>query len=90
MNSNDSDPPQPSEDDKEPFLKRLRVLFPFGRSPDTTEALEQEIESEMREQINHNLSSGIIRMTEDGHFEYSKRGLFFLWLQFLKDMARFC
>ncbi len=54
------------------------------------ELAESDIESEMRAQIDHNLKSGIIRLTKDGHFEYSKRGLFFLWLQFLKDMVRFC
>ena len=32
----------------------------------------------------------IIRETGDGHFEYSFRGLLFLWGQFVKDMVRLC
>jgi hypothetical protein len=44
----------------------------------------------MRSQVEENLASGIIRLTGDGYFQYSKRGLFFLWGQFLKDMARLC
>lgn len=59
------------------------------RVPDPDE-IEQHIEAEMRKQVAHNLSSGIIRLTDDQHFRYSKRGLLFLWLQFVKDMLRFC
>jgi hypothetical protein len=44
----------------------------------------------MRRQLEHNLSTGIIRLTGDGHFQYSNRGLLFLWMQFIKDMVRFC
>jgi hypothetical protein len=54
------------------------------------EEIELDIESEMRRQIDHNLKSGIIRLTGDGHFQYSRRGLIFLWGQFVKDMIRLC
>ena len=54
------------------------------------EDIESSIEVEMRKQIKHNLDSGIIRLTQDGHFQYSGRGLCFLWGQFIKDMVRFC
>jgi hypothetical protein len=54
------------------------------------EAIEGDIESEMRRQVDHNLKSGIIRLTGDGHFQYSRRGLLFLWCQFIKDMIRLC
>jgi hypothetical protein len=54
------------------------------------EGLEDGIEKEMRQQVEHNLAAGIIRLTGDGHFEYSKRGLVFLWGQFVKDMVRLC
>jgi len=52
--------------------------------------LEQEIESELRNQIDHNLKRGIIRLTGDGHFRYTLRGLFYLWRQYVKDMIRLC
>ena len=49
-----------------------------------------EIEGEMRSQIDHNLAKGIIQLTGDGHFRYSFRGLFFLWRQIIKDLVRLC
>lgn len=55
--------------------------------PDT---VAQDIEQDMRRQIDHNLQAGIITLTDDGHFKYSFRGLFFLWKQFIKDMIRLC
>jgi hypothetical protein len=75
--------------DHRKYLSRTKVLSHHLQMPDP-EKIEATIEREMRQQIDHNLSSGIIRLTGDGHFRYSKRGLFFLWGQFLKDMARLC
>ena len=53
--------------------------------PDT---LKEDVENDMREQIRHNLNTGIISVTENGKFRYSFRGLCFLWKQFIKDMIR--
>jgi hypothetical protein len=75
--------------DHEAFLLRRRVHTSHLRVPDPDE-IEDDIESEMRRQIDHNLDTGIIRLTGDGHFRYSIRGLFFLWFQFIKDMVRLC
>ena len=44
----------------------------------------------MRRCLDHNLTRGIIRLTGDGHFHYSPRGLLFLWGQYIKDMVRLC
>ena len=71
------------------YLNDLDVDLSKLRIPDP-ENIEHSIESEMQQQIKHNLDKGIIRMTDDGHFKYSCRGLLFLWAQFIKDMARFC
>jgi hypothetical protein len=70
------------------FLTRMNVAEHL-RMPDP-EIIEDGIEAEMRRQVEHNLESGIIRLTGDGHFKYSKRGLLFLWGQFVKDMIRLC
>jgi hypothetical protein len=67
----------------------MRVSPDDLRVPDP-ETLEADIEAEMREQVAHNLRSGIIRPDGDTHFRYSPRGLLFLWGQFLKDMVRLC
>lgn len=71
------------------YLAALKIPIGQLRVPDPDE-IESSIEAEMRKQVQHNLASGIIRLTGDGHFKYSKRGLFFLWGQFIKDMVRFC
>lgn len=55
--------------------------------PDPDE-LNKEVEKDMREQIQHNLDSGIIALADNGNFRYSFRGLCFLWKQFIKDMIR--
>ncbi len=75
--------------DHQRFLSRRRVSEDDLRVPDPDEA-EGDIEREMRGQIDHNLAKGIIRLTGDGHFRYSARGLLFLWKQFIKDMVRLC
>ena len=75
--------------DHRDYLARTRIPVEQLRIPDP-EAIEQIIEEEMRKQLDHNLAAGIIRLTDDGHFQYSLRGLFFLWGQFIKDMVRFC
>jgi len=45
--NSESDPP--SEPDKGSLLKKMRDLIPFGRSPDTTEKLEHEIQELLEE-----------------------------------------
>lgn len=52
--------------------------------------LKREIEDELQSQIQHNLEYGIIETTDDDHFRYTLRGLFYLWKQFVKDMVRLC
>lgn len=75
--------------DHREFLKKTRTKSEDLLIPDP-ESLEENIEEEMRRQVDHNLEIGIIRLTDDGHFQYSNLGLFFLWYQFVKDMIRLC
>lgn len=75
--------------DHRKYLSRVRVSADQLRMPDP-EDIAESIEREMREQVDHNLKAGIIRLTGNRHFCYSRRGLFFLWGQFIKDMIRLC
>jgi hypothetical protein len=75
--------------DHREFLLRAKVDREKLVVPDP-ERIEEEIEREMRDHIEHNLDHGIIRLTGDGRFRYSRRGLLFLWKQYLKDMIRLC
>ncbi len=71
------------------YLARLKVCTSLLRIPDPEE-IEKIMEEEMKNQLDHNIQTGIIRLTGDGRFRYSARGLFFLWGQYLKDLVRFC
>lgn len=75
--------------DHQSYLHRAKVPADRLLIPDPEKIIES-IEEEMRRQLQHNQSTGIIRFTGDGHFQYSSRGLLFLWGQFIKDMVRFC
>lgn len=59
MHSNNSDVPAVSDAEKGSLLKRLRELIPFGRPPDTTEALEHEIQELLEEGEEHGLISSM-------------------------------
>jgi hypothetical protein len=52
------------------------------------EMLHAAIETEMSDQIEHNLSAGVIVRADEKHFRYSWRGCFYLWFQVVKDMIR--
>jgi len=56
--------------------------------PADPEELEGLAEREMRDQVNHNLDRGLIKLSGDGTFRYSWRGLLYLWFQSVKDMVR--
>lgn len=76
-------------EDHRAYLKKRKVSPDALALPDP-DTLADQVEEEMRLQIEHNLQYGIIAPTGDGHFRYSTRGLFFLWKQFAKDMIRLC
>jgi len=76
-------------EDHRQFLGRMKVDGETLVVPDP-EGIETSIEDEMKQQIRHNLEAGIIREAGERHFEYSTRGLFFLWGQYVKDMVRLC
>ena len=71
------------------FLQKQGFIDDDLSIPDP-DHLEEEIEHELRRQIDHNLQQGIIRLTGDGNFRYTLRGLFYLWRQFIRDMVRLC
>jgi len=75
--------------DHRDYLTRMNIPAARLRMPDP-ELLEDSIEKEMRAQVDHNLAAGLVELTDGGNFRYSKRGLFFLWGQFIKDMIRLC
>ena len=55
----------------------------------TSETLLSNIRQEMQDQVVLNLKNGLLQRDGDSFFRYSPRGMFFLWIQFLRDMVKF-
>ncbi len=51
------------------------------------ETIQAEIAKDLQAQISHNIATGVLRQDADGEVRYSWRGMFFIWLQFLRDFV---
>jgi len=69
------------------YLIRQRIRAEDIQAIDPDE-IRPLMEKELRLQIDHNLDQGLLRLSGNGTFRYSWRGLVFLWYQFLKDMVK--
>ncbi len=49
-----------------------------------------DLETEMRQQLEHNITKGYVSCKACGSCSFSTRGLMFQWAQTLKDMIRLC
>jgi hypothetical protein len=70
------------------FLRRNGVIA-ADLEPFEPDQLPLEIQNDLRTQIEHNLSVGVLTEAGDGAVRYSWRGLVFIWFQFLRDLVRF-
>lgn len=52
------------------------------------ETMLEAMQTDLRQQINHNLETGVLLPSEEGKVRYSWRGMFFIWCQFLRDFVR--
>ena len=50
--------------------------------------IQHEIQKDLRAQITHNIAAGILKQSSTGEIRYSWRGMFFIWMQFLRDLVR--
>jgi hypothetical protein len=69
------------------FLRRHRVEVGQLEELDG-EGMRRDIQQDMRAQITHNIASGLLTPADEGQVRYSWRGLFYIWLQFLRDLVR--
>ena len=53
------------------------------------EDIVHTMQSEMKAQITHNISVGLLERDGEHFIRYTKRGMFYLWFQFLRDLVRF-
>ncbi len=71
----------------ESFLHKQGVK-PADIATQDPDALHTVLETDLSEQIRHNLTAGVIVREGEDHFRYSWRGCFYLWFQVVKDMIR--
>src|SRR5437763_1759636 len=69
------------------FLRRNRVET-IGLDALDDEGIQSAIESDLREQIAHNVGAGVLKPAEGNEVKYSWRGMIYLWCQFLLDLVR--
>ena len=70
MQTTNSDIPASPDAEKGSLLRRLRELIPFGRPPDTTEALEHEIQELLEEGEEHGLISSMEEQMISSIFDF--------------------
>jgi len=63
-------------------------LTPGDIAAQTPEKIVAAMQTEMRAQILHNLNLGLLKREGNNLIRYTARGMFFLWLQFLRDLVR--
>ena len=56
--------------------------------PLNEDQIQEEIENDLRDQIAHNIQTGVLMQTPGGEIKYSWRGMIYLWCQFLLDLVR--
>lgn len=71
----------------EAFLAKHEVTSSDAVAQDP-DMLHAAIQTDLSQQIDHNLSTGVIVRAGEQHFRYSWRGCFYLWFQVVKDMIR--
>ena len=52
------------------------------------EMIQEQIESDMRRQLLHNVNLGLLVKTDEEEVKYSVKGMFFVWGQAVKDIVR--
>ncbi len=69
------------------YLRTHRVETSVIDSMDD-ERIQAEIENDLREQIAHNVATGVLKSASESEVKYSWRGMIYLWCQFLLDLVR--
>jgi hypothetical protein len=63
----------------------VRLADCVNQGPEETVVAMQQ---EMKLQITHNIDAGLLKRDGEHFIRYTTRGMFFLWLQFLRDLVR--
>ncbi|MEO5721530.1 MAG: hypothetical protein ABIR71_08680 [Chthoniobacterales bacterium] len=56
--------------------------------PMDEDRIQTEIENDLRNQIAHNVETGVLKSANEKEVKYSWRGMVYLWCQFLLDLVR--
>ncbi len=69
------------------FLATERVAADAAINQQPEEIL-RSMQNDLRGQITHNIAEGLLRRESGDLIRYTVRGMFYLWLQFLRDLVR--
>ncbi len=69
------------------FLDRSKVGVDAVQAQ-TPDDVRTRLESDLRDQIVHNLDRGLLVRDGEKNIRYSARGMLFLWVQFIRDLVR--
>ena len=69
------------------FLARSGVI-PENLAASDPEEIRAAMQRDMERQIAHNVSAGLLLPVDPATVKYSWRGMFFVWVQFLRDFVR--
>ena len=69
------------------FLRKHGVSTAQLTNPGPKE-IQDQIQKDLRAQVVYNIGKGVLKRTDEGQIRYSWRGLFFIWIQCLRDIVR--
>lgn len=69
------------------FLDQQKIAVD-AVEPQTQDSIREQIESDLKRQVQHNIELGLLARDKSDQIRYSTRGMFFLWFQFLRDLVR--
>ena len=67
---------------------RSQSIETYALDPLDDARIHADIESDLRNQIAHNVRAGVLKPAEGDEVKYSWRGMIYLWCQFLLDLVR--
>jgi hypothetical protein len=69
------------------FLRKHQVSIDILADPGPNE-IQDQIQKDLQAQVLYNITKGVLKRTDGGQIRYSWRGLFFIWVQCLRDLVR--
>lgn len=70
------------------FLQRKGITVSELSDEHQAECVRAAMQGDMRNQVQHNIKYGLLARAGEDQIRYTVRGMFYLWMQFLRDFVR--